>query len=59
MTAEQNAALARRFLAEEDRLQAPPAELCGPAFKALIAGWRCQVDQRRRSRGRAGWVVRR
>jgi steroid delta-isomerase-like uncharacterized protein len=39
MTAQQNAALARRFLAEEDRLQAPPAELCSPGFKALIAGF--------------------
>jgi steroid delta-isomerase-like uncharacterized protein len=39
MTAEQNAVLARRFLAEEDRLQAPPAELCAPGFKALMAGF--------------------
>lgn len=39
MSAEQNVALARLFLAEEDRLQAPPAELCGPGFRALIAGF--------------------
>src|SRR5438132_9391073 len=39
MTTEGNATLARRFLAEEDRLGAPPADLCAPGFSALIAGF--------------------
>ena len=39
MTTEENATLARRFLAEEDRLGAPPADLCAPGFSALIAGF--------------------
>lgn len=35
MSAEQNIALARRFLAEEDKRGVPPEELCAPGFTAL------------------------
>ena len=39
MSAAKNIALARRFLAEEDKRGVPPAELCAPGFTALIAGF--------------------
>jgi steroid delta-isomerase-like uncharacterized protein len=39
MSAEENVAIARRFLAEEDKRGVPPEELCAPGFTALIAGF--------------------
>ena len=39
MSAGENIALARRFLAEEDKRKALPEELCAPGFTALIAGF--------------------
>lgn len=39
MSAEENGALARRFLAEEDKRGVPPEELCAPGFTALVAGF--------------------
>jgi steroid delta-isomerase-like uncharacterized protein len=39
MSAEENIALARRFLAEEDKRGVPPEELCAPGFTALVAGF--------------------
>jgi steroid delta-isomerase-like uncharacterized protein len=39
MSVEENVALARLFLAEEDKRGVPPAELCAPGFTALIAGF--------------------
>jgi hypothetical protein len=39
MSAQENIALARRFLAEEDKRGVVPEELCAPGFTALIAGF--------------------
>jgi steroid delta-isomerase-like uncharacterized protein len=39
MSAEENIALAHRFLTEEDKRGVPPEELCAPGFTALIAGF--------------------
>ena len=47
MTAEQNAALGRLLMAEEDRPRGVLADLCGPGFRALIGRLTSELTESR------------